>query len=72
MRLVLKEKLPIPDEVKFRTFFYTSLFEDNPYWNDRTWLTIRNVALQSRFDILKNKYNEIEDKLYPKKDKKIK
>ena len=55
----LKEKLPIPEENKFRTMFFVDLFEHNPYWNNEFWLKQNNLALAHKLDLWEKKYKRI-------------
>jgi len=64
--LELVNKLPIPDEVKYRTKFFTDLFENNPYWNNQYWITVKNQALKKQITTMKKRYREVFRHLYEK------
>jgi HEPN domain-containing protein len=60
----LVEKLPMPDEVKYRMMFFADLFEPNPYWLDGVWLTRNNSAFDKRKTVLSRKYTDVRKHLY--------
>jgi len=62
----LAEKLPMPDEVKYRMIFFANLFEPNPYWLNGVWLTKNNSAFDKRETVLSEKYVEVRKHLYGK------
>ncbi len=66
--LELIEKLPVPDEAKYRIAFFSYLVDPNPYWKNDHWLIIENNALAPKFDFIKKKYQEIYKHLYPNKE----
>jgi hypothetical protein len=63
--LELSERLPVPDEAKFRLAFFTELLDPNPYWRTDYWLKIENKALEPKMDSMKQRYEEIKMHLYP-------
>jgi HEPN domain len=63
--LELIEKLPVPDEVKYQTAFFSQLADPNPFWRNDHWLRFENQALAPKFDSIKAKYLEIKRHLYP-------
>ena len=62
----LTEKLPMPDEVKYRTMFFTELLDPNPYWLNGFWLTKDNLSFDKRKKILSRKYIKVRKHLYGK------
>ena len=64
--LELIEKLPMPNEVKYRMKFFADLFEDNPYWNNKYWITIKNQALKKQISTMEKRYKEVFQYLYEK------
>lgn len=60
----LVEKLPMPDEVKYRMMLFANLFEPNPYWLNGVWLTKNNSAFNKRKTVLSEKYTEVCKHLY--------
>ncbi len=60
----LVEKLPMPDEVKYRMAFFADLFEPNPYWLNGVWLTKNNSSFDIRKAVLLGKYTEVRERLY--------
>ncbi len=64
--LEITNKLPMPDEVKYRTKFFADLFENNPYWNNQYWITIKNQALKKQINAMKKRYKEVFQHLYGK------
>lgn len=60
----LIEKLPMPDEAKYRMAFLADLFEPNPYWLNRVWLTKNNSAFDKRKADLSEKYSNVRIHLY--------
>ena len=60
----LKEKLPLPNEVKFRTLFFSDLFDESPYWKNKFWIREKNGSLSGRIQLWEKIYKEIEDKPY--------
>lgn len=65
--LELMEKLPIPDEAKYRTAFYSFIAEPNEFWRNDVWLTTNNQALAPKMDAIKTRYQEVFRHLYPSK-----
>ena len=61
---ILVEKLPIPDEVKYRMAFFADLFEPNPYWLNGVWLTKNNSSFNKRKTVLSEKYIKVRKHLY--------
>jgi hypothetical protein len=57
--LELMEKLPIPDEVKYLTAFFSYLADPNPYWLNDHWLKLENQALAPKLNSIRAKYLEI-------------
>jgi len=64
--LELVRRLPIPDEVRYRSKFITDLFENNPYWNNRYWITTKNRALKKQISAMQKRYKEVFQYLYEK------
>jgi len=62
--MFLKEKLPLPNEVKFRTNFFSDLFDESPYWKDKFWIREKNGSLADRIQLWEKIYKEIQDKPY--------
>jgi hypothetical protein len=63
--LELMEKLPIPDEVKYMTAFFSHLANPNPFWRNDHWLKFENQALSPKLDSIRAKYLEIKRHLHP-------
>jgi len=63
--LDLIEKLPVPDEAKYRIAFFNFLIDPNPYWRNDYWLKSENKALAPKMDSIKAKYQEIDKHLSP-------
>ena len=62
--MFLKEKLPLPNEVKFRTKFFSDLFDESPYWNDKFWIREKNGSLSDKIQLWEKIYKEIQNKPY--------
>lgn len=60
----LVEKLPMPDEVKYRMAFFADLFETHPYWLNGVWLTKNNFAFDKRQITLLENYTKVYQHLY--------
>ena len=60
----LKEKLPFPNEVKFRTRFFSDLFDEYPYWKNKFWIREKNASLSDKIQLWEKTYKEIEGKPY--------
>lgn len=56
--VTLKEKLPFPDEVKFRTKFFSDLFDDSPFWNNKFWIREKNYSLSDKIQIWEKIYKK--------------
>lgn len=63
---ILAEKLPMPDEIKYRMKLFADLFEPNPGWSNGFWLTKNNLAFDRRKEILSKKYTDVYKYLYGK------
>jgi len=59
------EKLPMPDEVKYRTAFFSHLADPNPFWHNDHWLKFENKALALRLAFIEARYAEVKIHLYP-------
>ncbi|MDP2709299.1 MAG: HEPN domain-containing protein [bacterium] len=62
--MFLKEKLPFPNEVKFRTKFFSDLFDESPYWKNKFWIREKNESLSDKIQLWEKIYKEIQDKPY--------
>ena len=60
----LKEKLPFPNEVKFRTRFFSDLFDEYPYWKNKFWIREKNGSLSDKIQLWEKRYKEIQNKPY--------
>ena len=60
----LKEKLPFPNEVKFRTRFFSDLFDEYPYWKNKFWIREKNASLSDKIQLWEKTYKEIVGKPY--------
>jgi len=60
----LKEKMPFPNEVKFRTKFFSDLFDESPYWKNKFWIREKNSSLSDKILLWEKIYKEIQDKPY--------
>ena len=63
--LELIEKLPVPDEAKYRIAFFDFLFAPNPHWRTDYWLTTANMAVLSGKERIKAEYEKVRAQLYP-------
>ena len=64
--LELVEKLPMPDEAKYRMKFFADLFEGNPYRNSKYWVTRKNQVLKKQISTMEKRYGEVFQYLYEK------
>jgi HEPN domain-containing protein len=65
--IYLIEKLPMPDEVKYRSGFFTELCDSNArqFWRNYYWATERNSLLQTKMPMIEQRYKEVFEHLYP-------
>ncbi len=57
--------IPLPEEVKYRTSFFTTLFKDT--FNTAYFIRERNQAISNDLGEMKKKYFQVFNHLYPKK-----
>jgi hypothetical protein len=62
--LTLILKLPMPDEVKYRTKFFVDLCLHNPFWQTERWLKLHNTPLLAQIADIEKRYHEIRNQLY--------
>jgi hypothetical protein len=64
--LHLVEALPMPDEVKYRTKFFTELCDEDSrlYWRNYYWAVECNQLLQSKMPSIEAKYQQVLKHLY--------
>jgi len=62
--LELKDKLPIPDEIKYRTKFFCDICEPAEFNSNKFWLEKSNISLRIKIQSYKTRYNEIQKILY--------
>jgi len=55
----LKEKLPIPDEVKYRTVFFTDILKPNPHWSNEFWLKQHNPVIFTKLNKWQKEFKKI-------------
>lgn len=60
----LIKKLPLPNEVKFRSAFFGYLFEGNAKLLFGRWAILNNKALEKDLVYFEKKYKEVENYLY--------
>jgi len=63
--LELVEKLPVPDEAKYRIAFFDFLIDPNPHWRNDVWLKTANRALAPKLIAITRRYQEVRSHLYP-------
>ena len=65
--LHLVDRLPMPDEVKYRMKFFADLCDENSrmHWRNYYWLTERNQALKPKLPGIEGRYEEVLAHLYP-------
>jgi len=65
--LYLAETLPMPDEVKYRGGFFTSLCDENSrkHWRNYYWATAHNRALEPKMKSIEHTYQQVLKHLYP-------
>jgi len=63
----LVETLPMPDEVKYRSFFLASLCNENSrrYWKNYHWAIEHNQTLQAKMPRIEHTYRAVFKHLYP-------
>jgi hypothetical protein len=63
----LIDKLPMPDEVKYRSTFFVGLCEPNArqFWRDHYWATAQNPLLQGKMPQIEKRYKEVFEHLNP-------
>lgn len=66
--IYLVERMPIPDEVKCRSKFFTDLFDEGlREWQcDYYWIIRSNKALVRKTEGMKTRYKQVINHLYPK------
>jgi hypothetical protein len=66
--IFLIEKLPMPDELKYRSGFFVSVYDSNArqFWRDYHWATEQNSLLQAKMPLIEQRYKEVFEHLYPK------
>ena len=64
--LYLVETLPMPDEAKYRSAFFTDLCEENDrrYWRNYHWAMESNEALQKKMPSIERTYQQVHKHLY--------
>jgi HEPN domain-containing protein len=63
--LELMEKMPVPDEAKYRTAFFSFLAEPNPHWHNDFWLKTGNAALAPQLISIIARYQQVKKHLHP-------
>ncbi len=68
--IYLIETLPMPDEVKCRTMFFTILCEERirQHWRSYHWATVHNRALGGKMETIERTYKQVLEHLYPAKN----
>ena len=63
----LIESLPMPDEVKYRSYFFSTLCDANAriYWGNYRWAIERNHVLQPKMPAIELRYRQVFKHLYP-------
>lgn len=65
----LIERLNIPDEVKYRTKFYASLCDDNPFYQfEKSWMLINNASILPIYNDILLRQKEVLNHLNPPKN----
>ncbi len=68
--IYLVETLPMPDEAKYRSTFFTGLCSPDMrrHWRHYHWTTESNRALQGKMEPIERKYKQVFEHLYGRTD----